>query len=400
MDFGFTFVALQYLQGVRGYSPLVAALSVLPLAMAMMPTGRVTPKLVARFGARGVCAAGLVLVAAGLVVISRVGTASPYWLLLAGLIPVGIGMGAAMTPATAAITEGLPAAQQGVGSALNDLSREVGGALGIAVVGSIVTAAYRASLHLTGIPPPWPAGPVAPLPWPFMPAARSGPPRAPPSSMASTPGCSAPRARPCSPRSPSPCSCPPPRAAGTRPAARHTRTARTPRTASWHQPPANHHDPAQRKAPTMTTQLQHRPAGGAPRVMAAGAGFGGLTAARRLARTRAETTLIDRNVYSTFQPLPYQLATGGLATPGTISRPPGQAANRPQAPAPVGSGTQPGLKHDGSAWPPRGWAPITTREPPSTNRRSYANASNVTREAHHRGGVPAGLLPGESRSPG
>ena len=57
-----------------------------------------------------------------------------------------------MTPATAAITEGLPAAQQGVGSALNDLSREVGGALGIAVIGSIVTAVYRTSLHLTGIP--------------------------------------------------------------------------------------------------------------------------------------------------------------------------------------------------------------------------------------------------------
>jgi hypothetical protein len=61
-------------------------------------------------------------------------------------------MGAAMTPATAAITEGLPAQQQGVGSALNDLSREVGGALGIAVIGSIVTALYRSNLHLAGVP--------------------------------------------------------------------------------------------------------------------------------------------------------------------------------------------------------------------------------------------------------
>jgi len=150
--FGFTFVMLQYLQGVRGDSPLVAAVSVLPLAAAMMPTARITPRLVARFGARTVCATGLVLVAAGLVVISRVGTGSPYWLLLAGLIPLGVGMGAAMTPATAAITEGLPAAQQGVGSALNDLSREVGGALGIAVIGSIVTAVYRGHLDLAGVP--------------------------------------------------------------------------------------------------------------------------------------------------------------------------------------------------------------------------------------------------------
>jgi hypothetical protein len=62
-------------------------------------------------------------------------------------------MGAAMTPATAAITEALPKAEQGVGSALNDLSRELGGALGTAVIGSIVTAVYRATLQLPGAPP-------------------------------------------------------------------------------------------------------------------------------------------------------------------------------------------------------------------------------------------------------
>ncbi len=90
--------------------------------------------------------------AVGLVVISRVGTDTSYWLILAGLVPLGIGMGAAMTPATAAITEALPQAQQGVGSALNDLSREVGGALGTAVIGSVVTATYRSSLHLPGAP--------------------------------------------------------------------------------------------------------------------------------------------------------------------------------------------------------------------------------------------------------
>ena len=57
-----------------------------------------------------------------------------------------------MTPGTSAITESLPPAQQGVGSALNDLSREVGGALGIAVIGTIVTTVYRSNLHLAGIP--------------------------------------------------------------------------------------------------------------------------------------------------------------------------------------------------------------------------------------------------------
>ena len=152
--FGFTFVSLQYLEGVRGYSPLVAALAVLPLSATMMPAARLTPRLASRFGARAVCVTGLVLVAVGLVIISRVGTDTSYLLMLAGLVPLGIGMGAAMTPATAAITEALPQAQQGVGSALNDLSREVGGALGTAVIGSIVTAVYRSSLQTPGRPGP------------------------------------------------------------------------------------------------------------------------------------------------------------------------------------------------------------------------------------------------------
>jgi MFS family permease len=120
----------------------------------MMPTAKLAPGLAARFGARAVCVTGLVLVAAGLVILSEVGTDSSYLVMLAGLVPLGVGMGAAMTPATAAITEALPQAQQGVGSALNDLSREVGGALGTAVIGSIVTAVYRSSLQLPGAPAP------------------------------------------------------------------------------------------------------------------------------------------------------------------------------------------------------------------------------------------------------
>jgi EmrB/QacA subfamily drug resistance transporter len=152
--FGFTFVSLQYLEGVRGYSPLVAALAVLPLSATMMPAARITPKLVTKFGARTVCVIGLVLAAVGLAIISRIGTSSSYLLMLSGLVPLGVGMGAAMTPATSAITEALPQSQQGVGSALNDLSREVGGALGTAVIGSIVTAVYRSSLRLPGTPAP------------------------------------------------------------------------------------------------------------------------------------------------------------------------------------------------------------------------------------------------------
>jgi hypothetical protein len=70
----------------------------------------------------------------------------------AALIVIGLGMGAAMTPATSAITEALPSAKQGVGSAINDLSREVGGAIGIAVIGSILTATYRSHVDVAGLP--------------------------------------------------------------------------------------------------------------------------------------------------------------------------------------------------------------------------------------------------------
>jgi MFS family permease len=153
--FGFIFLALQYLQLVRGDSPLVAAVSLVPLAIAIMPAARgLAPRLVARAGFGPVCVLGLVLVTAGLLVLSRLGASSTYWLLLAGLALLGTGMGLAMTPATAAITDALPAAKQGVGSAMNDLARELGGALGIAVLGSILQSIYRSHLHPAGVPEP------------------------------------------------------------------------------------------------------------------------------------------------------------------------------------------------------------------------------------------------------
>ncbi len=150
--YGYTFIILQYLQLVRGATPLLAALEVLPMAVTMMPTSRLAPRLAGRFGARWVCGGGLGLIAAGLAIVAQLGTASSYWLLAAGLVLLGIGMGAAMTPATTAITEALPPARQGVGSALNDLSREVGGAVGIAVIGSLLTSTYSSHVDVTGLP--------------------------------------------------------------------------------------------------------------------------------------------------------------------------------------------------------------------------------------------------------
>ena len=150
--FGFIFIVLQYLQLIRGDSGLLSALSMLPMAAAMMPTARLAPTLSARLGTRRALVAGLTLIAAAMVILSQLTANSGYWLVAAGLVPLGAGLGLGMPPATSGITSALPASRQGVGSALNDLSREVGGAVGIAVLSSFLTATYQSHLHLTGLP--------------------------------------------------------------------------------------------------------------------------------------------------------------------------------------------------------------------------------------------------------
>lgn len=153
--FGFVFLLLQYLQLVQDNSPLLAALSLLPMALTMMPCARVVaPRAAARVGARPVVLTGLALITGAFALLAQLSAGSGYWLLLAGLLPLGAGMALAMTPATAAITDALPPDKQGVGSAVNDLSRELGGALGIAVLGSVLQSGYRGALALPGVPAP------------------------------------------------------------------------------------------------------------------------------------------------------------------------------------------------------------------------------------------------------
>jgi len=144
--FGFIFVILQYVQFVLGYSPLAAGLALAPTAVLMMGISPRVPRLLDRFGAARVGPVGLLLIAAGFLVFSTAGVDSSYWLLLAGLIPLGVGMAFATTPATTAIVSSLPQAKQGVASAVNDLAREVGGALGIAVLGSALTDGYQSGV--------------------------------------------------------------------------------------------------------------------------------------------------------------------------------------------------------------------------------------------------------------
>ena len=142
--FGFLFLALPYLQLVLGFSPLQAAGALVPMALVVIPLSRVAPAIAARVGVRVAGATGLSLMAAGFIVLSTLDVGSSYGHFLAGLLPFGAGMALAGAPATTAIVASLPREKQGVASAVNDVSRELGGALGIAVLGSLMNAAYRA----------------------------------------------------------------------------------------------------------------------------------------------------------------------------------------------------------------------------------------------------------------
>jgi EmrB/QacA subfamily drug resistance transporter len=149
--FGLTFLMLQYLQIVRHESALMASISTLPMAVTMMPSARLAPKFADRFGGGRVCVSGLVILGVAFVLLAGLETDTSYWTISVDLLVLGVGAGLTMTPATTSITAALPKAQQGIASAVNDLAREVGGAFGIAVLGSIMTATYRANLDTTGL---------------------------------------------------------------------------------------------------------------------------------------------------------------------------------------------------------------------------------------------------------
>lgn len=144
--FGFIFVILQYVQFVLGYSPLEAGLALAPIAVLMMGLSPRVPRLVERYGPGRVGPVGLLSMAAGFAVFSTLGVGSGYMLLFCGLVLLGAGAALATTPATTAIVSSLPASKQGVASAVNDLAREVGGALGIAVLGSALAGRYQSGV--------------------------------------------------------------------------------------------------------------------------------------------------------------------------------------------------------------------------------------------------------------
>ena len=144
--FGSLFVLTQYLQLVHGYSPLSAGLRALPFALAVGAMSPLSPILASRFGTRLIIPAGMALMGLGLLDLSTAGVHTAYPPLALAVAIMGAGMGLVMAPASTTIMTTVPARQAGAGSAINDTIREVGGALGIAIVGSLAAAVYRSQL--------------------------------------------------------------------------------------------------------------------------------------------------------------------------------------------------------------------------------------------------------------
>jgi EmrB/QacA subfamily drug resistance transporter len=149
--FGFFFLMTQYLQFGRGYSPLEAGLASLPLALTFVAVSPRSAALAERYGAAKVMAAGLGIVAVGFGVLTSLTVDTPYVVLAAAFAVLGAGMGITAAPATGEIMASVPLSKAGVGSAVNDTTRELGGALGIALLGSVANSAYRSNVELGGL---------------------------------------------------------------------------------------------------------------------------------------------------------------------------------------------------------------------------------------------------------
>jgi DHA2 family multidrug resistance protein-like MFS transporter len=149
--FGFFFLATQYLQFGRGYSPLEAGLAGLPVALMFVVVSPRSASLAERYGPVRVMAAGLGVVATGFAVLTTVSLDTPYVVIAVAFAILGAGMSLTAAPATSEIMTSVPLSKAGVGSAVNDTTRELGGALGIALLGSIANTAYRSGINLDGV---------------------------------------------------------------------------------------------------------------------------------------------------------------------------------------------------------------------------------------------------------
>ncbi|MFH0175447.1 MFS transporter [Streptomyces cacaoi] len=151
---GVTFFSVFYTQSVRGYSPLQSGLLLLPLAAAQLIFAPRARLVVDRFGVRATTTAAMIVLAATLVAFATLDADTPLWILEIVFFCMGTGMAHVMTPTSVVIMQALPREKAGSASALSNTFRQLGGALGIAVLGSVLSASYRSGIegHLGTLP--------------------------------------------------------------------------------------------------------------------------------------------------------------------------------------------------------------------------------------------------------
>ena len=151
---GMFFLLTQYLQFARGYSALAAGVHSLPMPVAMMTLASTSSTFVERLGPRKVVTFGMVFTAGGVLGLSMLDISTPYVFLAVALLVMGAGAGMVMPPSTSSIMSTLPLGKAGVGSAVNDTTREIGAALGVGIMGSVLASQYTASLKgsVAGLP--------------------------------------------------------------------------------------------------------------------------------------------------------------------------------------------------------------------------------------------------------
>jgi EmrB/QacA subfamily drug resistance transporter len=153
-NFGFFFVVMQYMQLILGYSPLQTAWALGPVAIPIVALGATMHLILPKVGLRQVVAVGLLLIAAGLFSMRYLHADSAYIEMVFRFLITSTGIGLCFAPTTSAIMNAVPTEKQGVASAVNDTTREVGAAVGIAVAGSVLAAQYSNALGpgLTALP--------------------------------------------------------------------------------------------------------------------------------------------------------------------------------------------------------------------------------------------------------
>ena len=150
---GLLFVLTPFLQIVQGNDPQATGIRLLPMIAGILVTAVMSDRLTARLGTKLLVAGGLLVTAAGAVILSRTGADSGFGIVAVAEVVMGLGIGLAMPPAADAILATLPSDEAGAGMALTRTLQFVAMSFGVAILGSILNGAYRSGLHLSGLPP-------------------------------------------------------------------------------------------------------------------------------------------------------------------------------------------------------------------------------------------------------